>query len=188
MKKLIVAIFLFFTIFNELFSQDSKILFSIATKMDGLIISGASPDVFNKGIGVGFDFGIQKKSIYIGYLGFDVYRNRNIIGDSEVNCTFLTVPFLGLDWRFDLYKNQNQRFKVFTSATIAPQLMFVEGTSGVDYTWIYATSLGTSYRISEKNILLFHIRPYLVSGNQLMKGTSRPGGVEFKLALGWMEE
>ena len=110
-----------------------------------------------------------------------------IFGDSEVECSFFTIYFFPLDWRYDFSVSENERFKVFTSASIAPQLMSTDDTGGIDYSWIWATSLGISYKLKSNKLLQFHIRPYLISGNQLLKGRSLPGGMEFKISYGWIK-
>ncbi len=185
MKRITISLILL-SMSTLLYSQ-SFLQLTGGLKIDGISNSKDTYDSFNKGLGMSLESGfvLQNEKIYMGAFGMDFYRNKNSLGTSSINCSFLTFYFFPLDWRFDIYNNSSGNLSIFTSATIAPQLCYPEGTDGVDYSWIYATSIGVKYRLDEIKILMFQIRPYLVSGNQFIKDASFPGGVEFKVSLGW---
>jgi len=157
---------------------------SMGIKIDGLNGTGTPGDQFDKGAGMSFESMFFFKKVSLGLFSFDFYSNNNKMPGSEVVCQFWTFYFIPLDWRFNIISNASNRFLIYVAPSIAPQIMSVEGASGIDYSWIYALGVGCQYAITEKYYLNFQIRPYLETGNQLRKDNTLPGGIEFKINIG----
>jgi hypothetical protein len=116
---------------------------------------------------------------------FDYYRNVNIVEDNEVICNFWTFYYVPLDWRFKINKSSTGRVNLYWGISTAPQMMKVEGTKGVDWSWIFTASVGFQYALKGHSFLQLQAKPYYILGNQFAK-KNRTVGVEAKLSYGFM--
>jgi hypothetical protein len=156
---------------------------TLGLKMDRLNGVGKPGDKFDMGTGFSFESLFMFKDMSLGLFSFDYYSTYNVMPGTKTVCQFWTFYFFPMDWRINCIANSSNRFVMYVAPSIAPQLMSVDGTSGVDYSWIFAFGFGTQYAISEKYFLNFQVRPYLESGNQLRKNNAMAGGIEFKINI-----